>query len=275
MKKIMRVSEFRIAYEKEWVKDYSVIASINQKTYYDIPGTFNFSRIDHGVVKPVRNFGVTEFMVDNRYSYNDQYFASTFFRFFQSTKYPVILFRYTAGLVDMQNNYFSYHNLQFTIKQRLSSPIGHTNYNFRAGKILGRAPYTACYLTQGNLGVLLDKLNYNMLREFEFITDQYVSLWVEHHFDGFFFNKIPGVSKLKLREVIFVKSLWGSFSQKNADVLMVPAELSVPKKYPYAEAGFGIENIAYLFRVDFLWRVTYRNTGGPNFAVKFAFQPGF
>ena len=275
LSKIMRVREFRITYEKEWLRDFSSIMTFNQKTYYDIPGTFNFTRMDHGTPVAVHNFGVTEFVLDNRYSYNDQYFANYFFRFFQPTKYPVFLLRYTAGIVDLQNNYFNYHNLQFTLKQRISSPIGHTNYNFRAAKIFGKAPYTACYFTQGNLGVLLDKFNYNLLNEFEFITDQYVSLWVEHHFDGFFFNKIPGVSKLKLREVIFAKSLYGTFSQKNADVLLVPSQLSAPSKYPYAEVGFGIENIAYLFRVDFMWRVSYRNTGGPNWGVKFALSPGF
>ena len=63
--------------------------------------------------------------------------------------------------------------------------------------------------------------------------------------------------------------------EKNADVLLVPTQLSAPSKYPYAEAGFGIENIAYLFRVDFMWRVSYRNTIGPNWGVRIALSPGF
>jgi hypothetical protein len=275
LSKIMRTGEFRIAYEKEWIKDFSTIASFNQKTFYDIPGVFDFARVEEGALVQIPKFNITEFTLDSRYSYNDQYYASTFYRFFQNTKYPVLMFRYTAGLVNIGNDFFTYHNLQFTLKQRLSSPIGHTLYSFKAAKIFGNAPYTACYMTQGNLGILLDKFNYNLLNEFEFITDQYISLWVEHHFDGFFLNKIPGINKLKLREVVFIKSLWGTFSQKNADVLLVPTELTAPSKYPYAEAGAGIENIAYLFRVDVMWRVTYRNTGGPNFGVKFAFQPGF
>jgi len=276
LSKIMRVREFRIYYEKEWIKDFSSTITFNQKTYEDIPSVFNFARIEHGVLTPVPSFGVTEFMLDNRYSYNDQYFANAFFRYFQSSKYPVFMLRYTGGITDILNNYSSYHNVQLTIKQRISSPIGHTLYNFRVAKIFGEAPYTACYLTQGNLGILLDKFNYNLMSEFEYITDQYVSLWVEHHFDGFFLNKIPYMNKLKLREVVFVKSLYGTFSEKNADVLLVPSTLSAPSKYPYAEAGFGIENIAYLFRVDFMWRVSYRNSpGAPNWGVKIALSPGF
>jgi hypothetical protein len=67
----------------------------------------------------------------------------------------------------------------------------------------------------------------------------------------------------------------GSFSNKNAQMLSTPTELSSPSKIPYIEVGFGIENIAYLFRVDFLWRATYRNNGGQNWGVKFILKPSF
>ena len=64
-------------------------------------------------------------------------------------------------------------------------------------------------MTQGNMGYIYDKFNYDLLSEFEFVSDQYVSLWVDHHFEGFFFNKIPGFNKLRLREILFAKALIG------------------------------------------------------------------
>ncbi len=116
-----------------------------------------------------------------------------------------------------------------------------------------------------------------MLREFEFVTDQYMSLWIEHHFDGFFLNKIPIINKLRLREVIYFRGLWGSYSASNS--ALIPAagfDLRSPSKIPYMEASFGIENIVNMFRVDFMWRLTYRNTPGtPNFMVKIGFTPNF
>ena len=278
--KIMRVRELRVADEKDWVSDFSTIESFVQQTYYDVPGVFNFSHMDKGVAKGIPNFNITEFVVDSRYSYNNQsYYANSFWRIFFQTKYPVLMFRYTAGIVDMKSSYYNYHNLMFTLKQRLSSIIGHTNYILTAGKILGQVPYLSAYQTEGNLGILYNRFSYNLLGEYEFVTDQFVSLWIEHHFEGFLLNKIPGINKLRLRELIFVKSLYGSFNDKNYDVLSKPAQfasLTSPSKLPYVEAGFGIENIAYLFRVDFVWRVTYRNKSGePNWGVKLAFQPGF
>ena len=73
-----------------------------------------------------------------------------------------------------------------------------------------------------------------------------------------------------------MRSLWGTYSNRNNDILQKPAELGQPFPKPYIEMGFGIANIAYLFRVDFLWRLTYRNNpGAPNWGVKIALKPGF
>lgn len=274
--KIQRVREAKFSYEKDWVRGFSSTLSINDKIYYGVPGVFDYSRTQEGVTVPVPHFNVTEFTIDSRYSFKDQYYANFFYRYFQTTKYPVFMFKYTAGLAEVGGDYFHYHNLLFTIKQRLNSPIGHTTYTFRLGKIFGKAPYPSCYITQGDLGVFLNKTSYNLIRDFEFISDRYVSLWVEHHFDGFFFNKIPGFNKLRLREVISFKGLLGDFSRKNADVLVTPAELKSPSPLPYMEAGFGIENIALLLRIDFLWRLTYRDLAGAStWGIKISIQPQF
>lgn len=269
LSRVMKVRESSVTYDREWFRGFSTISMFSEKTFYEIPEVFPFSRQGRDGVQRIPNFHVTEIQTDFRYSFMDQYYARVFYRYFQITRFPVFVFRYTAGIVHMPGNRFNYHNLHLTISQRLSSQVGHTDYLFRAGKIFGKAPFTSAYLTQGNLGLLLDRFNYNLLREFEFVSDQYASLWVEHHFDGFFFNKIPGFNKLRLREVIYAKTLIGSFNRKNSDVLTVPKELGAPGPIPYVEGGFAIENILYLFRVDFMWRLTYRNrVGAPNFGVK-------
>jgi len=273
--KLMKVREYGVSHEKDWFKDFSTILAFTEKTYYDVPEVSNFSHEVNQVLLPVKQFSVSEFMVNARYSYKTIYTAGVFYRYFATTRYPVVLLRYTVGIGNIERDHFNYHNLLLTLNHRLYSGIGFTNYSLKLGKIFGRVPYTAAYLTQGNLGVLLDKFNYNLLREFEFVTDQYAQFWLEHHFNGFIFNKIPGISKLKLREVIIFKSLIGTFDKKNSKLLSVPSELMSPYKVPYIELGFGIENIAYLFRVDFLWRATYRNNGGQNWGVKFILKPSF
>lgn len=275
LSKVMKVSNFQISYEKEFTRGFSGILGFSEKVFHDIPGVLDFAVKRGEEWKPINKFNISEFFIDTRYSYRDQYFVGTFYRYFQNSRWPVFMLRYTAGLVNMDNTNFNYHNLHFTIRQKISTRVGYTQYIIRAAKIFGRVPYTAAYLTQGNLGILLDKFNYNLLRQFEFVSDQYASVWIEHHFNGFFFNKIPGIKKLRLRELVLVRSIIGNFSDKNRSVLRTPTELTSPGPIPYVEMGFGIENIAYILRVDFLWRVTYRNMGGPNWGIKLGLNPRF
>jgi hypothetical protein len=97
-----------------------------------------------------------------------------------------------------------------------------------------------------------------MMNEYEFAADQYVSVFLRHYFEGFFFNKIPGIRKLKLRELITLKATMGGMSTANRSANSLNAFI-VPNRVPYVEVGAGIENILKLFRVDFIWRLTYRN----------------
>jgi len=109
----------------------------------------------------------------------------------------------------------------------------------------------------------------------EFVSDRYVALNVDHSFNGFIFNKIPLLKKLKLRELITCKVLYGSLSNSNdpeyqSDLFLFPTdENGVPLTYaldnkPYIEGSLGLSNILRILRVDFIKRFTYLSN--PNVA---------
>ena len=120
----------------------------------------------------------------------------------------------------------------------------------------------------------------------EFVSDQYASLNIDHCFNGFFLNKIPMLKKLKLRELVTFKALWGSVSNENdpdlqPDLFKYPTDSNgIPLTYslegkPYIEAGVGLSNIFKIFRVDLVRRFTY--TSNPNisklgFRIQFKFD---
>jgi hypothetical protein len=112
-----------------------------------------------------------------------------------------------------------------------------------------------------------------MMNYYEFASDRYVSLGIFHHFDGLFFNKIPLIRKLKLREVATFKTVWGGVSDKNRKALVFPDNLKTLESMPYMECSVGVENILKVFRIDALWRLNYRfERAIDNFGVKFTFQ---
>ena len=87
-------------------------------------------------------------------------------------------------------------------------------------------------------------------------------------FYGYFLNRIPLLRRLKLREVISFKGLYGSLSDSNnpnlnPDMIQFSNdENGVASTYvmdgdPYIEASFGLTNIFKFLRLDIVKRFTY------------------
>jgi hypothetical protein len=104
----------------------------------------------------------------------------------------------------------------------------------------------------------------------EFVSDRYASLNIDHCFNGFIFNKIPLIKKLKFREVVTFKVIYGNLDNTNnpdyqSELFKFPTDSNgIPLTYilnqnPYIEAGVGISNIFRLFRVDLIKRYTYND----------------
>jgi hypothetical protein len=164
--------------------------------------------------------------------------------------------------------------------------MGFSDIDINAGKIFSKVPFTILEVHRGNETVFYANGIYNTMNFFEFISDEYISLNYQQHFMGFLFNRIPIVKKLKWREVITFNAVYGNISSKNSYV-KEGNEFTVLNKTPFMEAGFGIENIFKVGRIDFLFRLNYkdaeylkfyslRNSTNPitPFAVKFSFGFG-
>lgn len=278
LRNLTRVDHVDAWYERTWVDGFtSRIALVNRVftpvgaaryLYYENDGSI----ADKGSIKN------TEFRVNLRFAYKEKFISGDFTRISLGTMWPIFQLNYAKSLQNAFEGEYDYQKVVLNISDRirLSSLLGYTDYILEGGQIFGTVPFPLLELHGGNETYIYDYMSFNMMKYYEFASDRYVSLGLFHHFEGLLFNKIPLLRKLKWREVVTGKGVIGSISDKNQHVLIFPTTLHSLNHGPYAEVSAGVENIFKVFRVDALWRLTYRDPKAiNNFGVKFSFQLAF
>ena len=181
-----------------------------------------------------------------------------------TTLAPTIMLRYTKGLKGVIDSDFEYDKLQFLYTQPiLIGSLGKSLVTVEAGKTFQGVPLSLLSAVPGNESYGQVYGTFSQLDYYEFVTDEYVTMNFEHHFNGWFLNKIPFIKKLKLREVGFLRAAYGDISEKSLNINRSTINYVAPNQQIYYEYGFGIENIGWAnirpIRIDFNWRGNYNN----------------
>ena len=87
-------------------------------------------------------------------------------------------------------------------------------------------------------------------------VEVHVQLFWQHHFMGLFFNRVPLIKKLNLREVFGFNAVYGTLSNMNKN-FNSNNTFTVMTDKPYCEASAGIENILDIIQINFIYRLTY------------------
>lgn len=256
-----RVEQYELWYERDWWTGFNMRLAVVNRNMYPLDDTSYYRYdISSGERQFKPGIHTAEVRANFRFAWDEKYIEGVFSRVSMGTRYPVIQVQYVAGLKGVLNSDYSYHRLSINLDDRIRiNPIGYTNYILEAGKIWGVLPYPLMVLHAGNETYVYDWASFNTMNYYEFASDQYAMATVIHHFDGFFLNHVPLMRKLKWREVVSFRCLFGSVNQANKDVLTFPSTLFTLNKGPFMEVGAGIENIFRFFRVDYFWRLTYRD----------------
>lgn len=263
--KLIYLHQGSVFYEKELPIGFSTRVTMRHRHLNpaDRPGYWEFKYYsgnnDGYNDSLITQIHTTEASVKLRYAHQEKFLSGEFERISLGSKKPIVELTYTGGVKGVVKGGFNYHRLDFRLRDKISaSPLGTLYYDIFCGKIFGQLPYLLLHVSQGNETYFFNTFAFNMMNEYEFAADQYASVFLRHYFEGFFFNKIPGIRKLKLRELVTVKATMGTMTAENLAANRLN-NFMVPDRKPYVEVGTGIENILKLFRVDFIWRLTYRN----------------
>ncbi len=254
--KLSMVDDFSATFEKEWFQGLTTILTYN---YRNIESTqyIPFQKIETTDTISYHSLTTSEVILNARYAKNEKFVRGDFNRLSLGTHSPAFTLNLVAGLKNVLGSEYEYYKINFSVEDKIHMGLfGYTKFIVDAGKLYGTVPYPFLKLHEGNETYALDRYAFNMMNYYEFASDIYGSLLLEHHFQGLFLNKIPVMRKLKWREVVYAKGVIGDLSDKHQSIVNYPEGLYKINK-PYVEASVGIENILKIIRIDAMWRLTH------------------
>ncbi len=264
---LFREQKLSTAYEYEWHPGLMNKISANYTRHFS-PEFYPFMRAG----LPVDYVSAVDFSVDTRFSWQEKVIDDKFLRVYMTTDYPIIHFAVGGGKVFYSGKENYYGKVLTTIEQYLK--IGQTGFNYaiEGGMYFGKLPYTMLDIPRGNETQGLFSYDFNLLNYMEYVHDKYLHAYLEYHLNGFVFNRLPLLKRIGLREVLSAKTMIGSISDKNQQVVEFPLSISKMSN-PYIELGAGVENIFRLFRVEAVWRVNNKSVlGAPTFGLRAKFE---
>ncbi len=274
--KMLFFDSYKLDYLREFHSGLSYNVILENKEQRPL-GSLEFVNVDSVASRHVRT---DEVSVNFRFAPNEQYYQGKNFRVPIPNKYPKFELRFTQGVKGIINGENEYTRVKSNLQKRFYlAQIGFTDFELEGGKIFGNVPYPLLNLPPANQSFFLQEPSFNMMNFMEFFSDEYASLKVTHYFNGFIFNKIPLFRRLKLREVVSLKGMYGNLTSDNnpaqhpelfrfpVDSQGNPSTFTFDKGVPYLEMSAGIMNLFKIFRLEFLQRVTYLDN--PNIPVLF------
>ncbi|SFE01818.1 CarboxypepD_reg-like domain-containing protein [Chitinophaga sp. CF118] len=229
-----------------------------------------------------------EFSLELRWAPHEQFYQGKLYRIPIPNKYPIVTLRAIAGVKGIAESGYDYKNISLNLyKMAYLSQLGYSEIVLEGGYIFGKLPYPLLTIHRANQSYAYQLDSYNLMNFLEFVSDRYANLNIDHNFNGFIFNKIPLLKKLKLREVAAFKILYGGLRDENnpykdPSLIQFSKDTSgIPITYtlshgPYMEGSIGIANIFKLLRVDLVRRFTYLNNPNvPTWGIRARFKFDF
>ena len=153
----------------------------------------------------------------------------------------------------------------------------------KGGHTWTQSQYPNLLIPNTNLSYFIQLESFLCMSPMEFVNDSYFQWDLTYWANGAILNYIPLLKKLKLREAFVFRGLYGHLSHKNRpwenpELFEFPelAHTRLMTHTPYMEVGVGVDNLFKILRVDYVWRLTYRDNpnackGGLRFMFHFTF----
>lgn len=256
----------RLEYRHEWYNHFSIALgiehNIHESTRY-VP----FVYADGDVRQRYTQAGFTAQL---RFAPGETFYQARSYRVPINMDAPIMTLTQTYMPKGFMGSLHEINKTELGVQKRFwFSAFGYADVIVKGEKVWSKVAYPDLLMPNVNLSYTIQPESYSLMKPMEFINDQALSWDLTYWGNGVLMNRLPLIKRLRLREVLTLRGIWGSLSDKNnpaqsSDVFLFPADaLCQPMgDKPYMEAGIGIDNILTILRVDYVWRLTYRDHAG-------------
>lgn len=268
-----------------WETDYGLATNFQLKAEAIRPaGLLEFTAMDGSSVSRVRT---TELSLGFDFRPGQQFVTTKQRRIEVNYDAPQFTLTHAMGFNGLLGGQYRYNTTDFKLYKRFwLASWGSFDVRLMAGAEWNRAPYFMLCLPAVNTSMFEHQGSFNLMEDMEFINDRYLQFNLAWDLEGKIFNRIPGFRKLKLREYVAFKGLWGHLTDKNNptlpenrlrnDLWQLPEGSHIMNNEPYLELVVGVHNIFQLFEIDYVRRLTYTaypgiSKGGIRFGFNMVF----
>lgn len=270
----------KLEYILETEQHFSVEARLQQERQYST----EFMTFINGHGESFRHYTINSLRVKLRWAPGEKFYQMKTGRSRINFDAPEFELSHTFAPKGFMGNPFALNVTEGSVFKRIwLSAFGYVDMTLKGGHVWSRSPYPQLLIPGANLSYLILPDLFSLMNPMEFINDSYAQWDLTYWANGTILNYIPILKKLKLREAFMFKGVWGHLSDRNKpwlnpDLYSFPAinQTQEMSNTPYMEVGVGLDNILKVFRVDYTWRLTYRdNPGACKQGLRFTFHFSF
>lgn len=256
----------RLEYRHEWYNHFSIALGLEHNVH-EATRYVPFMTVDSAFHQRYSQAGFTAQL---RFAPGETFYQARSYRIPINMDAPIITLTQTYMPKGFLGSRYEINKTELALQKRFwFSAFGYADVIVKGEKVWSRVAYPDLLLPNVNLSYTVQPESYALMKPMEFINDQALSWDLTYWGNGVLMNRLPLIKKLRLREVFTLRGLWGSLSDKNNpalnnDLYLFPADvLCQPMNgKPYMEAGVGLDNILTILRVDYVWRLNYRDHAG-------------
>ena len=256
----------RLEYRHEWYNHFSISLGI-EHNIHEATQYVPFVYVD-GTAR--QRYTQAGFTAQLRFAPGETFYQTRSYRIPINMDAPIITLNQTYMPKGFMGRLYEINKTELGLQKRFwFSAFGYADVIIKGEKVWSKVAYPDLLMPNVNLSYTIQPESYSLMKPMEFINDQSLSWDLTYWGNGILMNRLPLIKKLRLREVLTLRGVWGSLSDKNnpatsGDVFLFPTDaLCQPMgNKPYMEAGVGLDNILTILRVDYVWRLNYRDHAG-------------